>query len=408
MRQILDSNGEIATEERVLTYQLLLEENGLKERTPPLEPPIAPSGKALGQPEPLYLTHISNVKGVNALIEDAQIDFAPVLTLLFGENGTGKTGYARILKCVAGSRSADDILPNINNDDDPPPPYAEIAYRIGEAQFSHDWTGGRAEFPFTLMSVFDMPSVHFHIDADIGYTYRPASLALFDSVTREVQHIANYIDSELSTLRLDNSNLLSRFDSRSSTYPRIKSLGASTNLSDLQQLSTLSDNGVDRKAELEIFIAGLTVGTIGQQIALQDGLQKVLAETLGYTSIVRSFRVQEYNLALARLSDLHRDQATLRDSLFAAADLPATPDQTWEAFIRSGRGYRRHLESVGARDDTWCLYCRQLLGNEAVQLIARYSNYLESQIATDIQEQEAAAKDLVKPLHDFSLAAVQA
>ena len=123
---------------------------------------------------------------------------------------------------------------------------------------------------------------------------------------------------------------------------------------------------------------------------------------------MRSFRVQEYNLALARLSDLHRDQATLRDSLFAAADLPATPDQTWEAFIRSGQGYRRHLESVGARDDTRCLHCRQLLGNEAVQLIARYSNYLESQIATDIQEQEAAAKDLVKPLHDFSLAAVQA
>ena len=405
--QILDSNGEIAADRRKLIYQLFLEEKGLEERTLPQEPPIVLSWQALDQPEPLYLTRLSNVRGVNALVSDSPIDFAPGLTLLFGENGTGKTGYARILKSVAGSRSVDEILPDINQEDDPPPPHAEIGYRIGEVQGSHQWTGGRSQFPFNLISVFDSPSVHLHLDADLDYTYRPASLALFDSVTREVQRIGNTIENEITALTLDKRDLLSRFDSRSSIYTLIESLGADSDLSKLQPLSKLPDDAMDRKADLEISIAGLTAGIVGQQIALQDGFQKVLTEALSYTSAVQNLKVKEHNLAIAKLSDLHKDQATLRDSLFAAADLPAPTDQTWEVFIRSGQDYRRHLEGLGVHDDTRCLYCRQSLGDDAVKLISRYGGYLESQIAGDIQEQQIAVKDLVKPLQDFSLASVQ-
>ena len=406
VRQILDSNNEVATEERVLTYQLLLEEMGLKERTLPPEPIITPLGQALGQPEPLHLTHISNVRGVNALVQNAHIDFAPGLTLLFGENGTGKTGYARILKCVAGSRSVVEILPNINQDDYPLP-RAEIGYHHGDIRHSHEWTGEEAVFPFTLMSVFDTPSAHLHLDSELGYMYRPASLALFDNVTREVQYIGDAIDSDLKTLKPDTSSLLVRFDSGSSIYPHIESLGASTNLSELQQFSFVPDNAVDRKEAVEISIAGLKAGTIRQQIALQRGFQRVLTEAVGYASIVENLQVQEYNRTLAILSDLRRDQVALRENLFAAAKLPTTPDQTWESFVRSGQSYRRHLEGLGVHDNTRCLYCRQLLGNEAVQLIARYGEYLESQIARDIQEQEGTAKELVKRLQEFSLLAVQ-
>ena len=405
--QILDYNGEIAADQRELIYQLFLQEKGLKERTLPPEPQIALSEQALGQPEPLYLTRLSNVRGVNALVGGSPIDFSPGLTLLFGENGTGKTGYARILKSLAGSRSVDEILPDINQDNDPPQPYAEIGYRIGGAHSSHQWTGERSQFPFTLMSVFDTPSVHYHLDAELGYTYIPASLVLFDRVSREVQHIGGEIANALSKLGTDNKPLLSRFDSSASVYPLIESLGAATNLSELQQCSTLPDNPMDRKAELEISIAGLTAGMIGPQIALQDGFQKVLTEAISNAAMLQNLKVQEYNLTVKQLSDLHRDQENLRDSLFTAANLPAAPDQTWGAFISSGQEYRRHLESLGAHDDSRCLYCRQLLNDEAARLIARYSDYLESQIAADIQDQMAALKQLAKPFQDFSLAAVQ-
>ena len=172
-------------------------------------------------------------------------------------------------------------------------------------------------------------------------------------------------------------------------------------------LNMLPGDAEDKKNNLEISIAGLTAGTTRQQIVLQEGLQKVIGEALSYVTIVRDLKVQDYNFALEALKDLRKDQTTLRNSLFAAADLPAPSDPPWEAFIRSGLEYRRHLVRLGAHDDTRCLYCRQLLSQDAVQLLTKYGGYLEGQIATDIQEQEEAVKDLVESLRNSSLEAIE-
>ncbi len=58
-------------------------------------------------------------------------------------------------------------------------------------------------------------------------------------------------------------------------------------------------------------------------------------------------------------------------------------------------------------DDTRCLYCRQLLGANALELISKYREYLESQIAKDIEAQELAIQTSIKQLLSASLATVQ-
>ena len=408
VRHVLGSDSQVAENERALIYRLFLEEKGFSDRALPAEPPIAHSAQTVGQPEPLHLSHISDVKGVNALVEGEKIKFGSRLTLLFGENATGKTGYARILKGLAGSRSADDILPDVHLQEDPPSPFADIGYRLGETEVSYQWNGERAQAPFDRMSLFDSPSVELHVDADLSYTYSPASLAIFDRVTLEVQEIGKSIEEELETLKADSSTLLNRFDYRSSIYPHIQSLGVATNLAELQTLSQLSDDAEAQKQDLETTIALLRADAIGQALSLRTGFQKVLTEALAFVSVAGKLSVSEYNVTLSKLSDLQRDQESLRDSLFAAADLPAEPDDTWESFIHSGQDYRRRLENLGVHDSTRCLYCRQTLGAEALQLIAKYGEYLEDQIAKDIEEQAATIRSLVKQMQDFSLTAVRA
>ena len=320
----------------------------------------------------------------------------------------GKTGYVRILKRMAGSRSAEDIIADVNFQDDPPLPSADIDYRLGATDLSHQWNGEKAQPPFTLMSIFDNPSAHLHVDEGLRYTYRPASLAFFDRVNLEVQNIGELIEKERQSLNFDNSSLLRRFDSHSSVYPYIESLGPATNLQELQQYLTLHDNAAEQEKELESTIAALRANVLGQQVSLKSRFQNVLKEALAYTSVAGKFQSKEYDDALSRLSNLHGDLTTLRDSLFAKANLPTDPDETWDAFIRAGQEYRRHLESLGVHDDTLCVYCRQLLNTDALELIVKYSEYLGSKIAKDIEAQESAIQVLVKPLQDSSLTTVQA
>ncbi len=44
---------------------------------------------------PVSLVSIFHHRGVNALAEDQTLSFSPQLTIVYGDNGAGKTGYTR-------------------------------------------------------------------------------------------------------------------------------------------------------------------------------------------------------------------------------------------------------------------------------------------------------------------------
>ena len=312
------------------------------------------------------------------------------------------------MKKAAGSRSAEVILADVNITDDQPWPSAHIDYRSGTTDFSHEWNGEEAQPPFHLMSIFDNPAAHIHVDSDLRYTYRPAALAVFDRVNHEVQGIVELIEKEIPKLSLDSSGLLSRIDDGSSIYPYIQTLGSETDLKELEKLSVVPDNAADLVKVLETTVASLRANLVGQQVSLKSTLQNAMKEALDYAETVSKFKLEEYQEALTKLGELHSNQTALRDSLFAAANLPADPDETWEKFVRSGKDYQEHLDKLGVHDETRCLYCRQTLTSDALALIAKYSEYLGSQIAKDIHSQEAAIQVFAKPIQDSSLTTVQA
>lgn len=408
VRGVLDSNGELSEDERAQAFRLFLEEKGFEDRAIPAEPPLAVATQDAAKDEPFYLVQLSDVKGVNALAEGEHIEFTPGLTLLFGENGTGKTGYSRILKTLAGSRSAADILPDVTPGSSPTPPSALIKYRLGNTERAHQWNGERHQHPFGRMSIFDNPSVHFHLDADRGYTYSPAALALFDIARAEVRQVKAAIDKELEKLNPNRSALLDRFDDASTIYSHVQALNATSDLASLKRFTHLPDDAKVQRQKLEITIAQLKANALGQELALKARFQQVLMEASAFAYVVENLDVSRYNDALSRLSDLRTDQANLRDSLFASADLPAEPDETWEEFIKSGQAYQQHLEGIGAHDDSRCIYCRQALDSGALQLITKYGEYLEDRIAQEIQEHETTIRNLAEPVQNSFLAMVRA
>jgi hypothetical protein len=52
------------------------------------------------------LRNIREVTNVNALLDSQELSFASTgLTVVFGDNGSGKSGYARVIKTVAGAKA---------------------------------------------------------------------------------------------------------------------------------------------------------------------------------------------------------------------------------------------------------------------------------------------------------------
>ena len=62
----------------------------------------------------LAIKQISKVKGVNAIDTDKPMNFAVEgMNVIYGANGSGKSGYIRVLKMVSGATYREEIKPNI-------------------------------------------------------------------------------------------------------------------------------------------------------------------------------------------------------------------------------------------------------------------------------------------------------
>lgn len=109
-------SGNAITETEINTaYAYLLEELTLTPTT--TKPNIAINyngGNSDNYKLDLLFNKLENIEGVNALTENQVIDFSPNLTIIYGANGSGKSGYVRLLKKVFYSKTPEEIVQNIH------------------------------------------------------------------------------------------------------------------------------------------------------------------------------------------------------------------------------------------------------------------------------------------------------
>ncbi|WP_457062878.1 AAA family ATPase [Mycobacteroides abscessus] len=407
VRRVLGTGRALSSDDIDVVYALFRQEKALDERTLPTEPGLTAEVLEEDAELPLAITRLSEVTGVNAIVTGSVIEPHAGMTILFGENGTGKTGYARIFKALAGSRTADAILSDITVTE-VAPTSAKVEYTVGPEVKEFAWTGEQGQAPFTRMSIFDSPAVHFHVDDDLEYVYVPTVLALFNHVNTAIKGVQERINQAVVNLSSGSTTLLSRFPRDSAIYPLVETLGAST---DLAELNALADRGADVDQRIDVLrraVAALEADTITAQITERQRDERVLRQAVLAITTLGSLNVQELNAQIQQLDELRADYRSFRTDLFAAADLPADPEDTWDAFVSSGERYRVHLESLGVHDAERCLYCRQPLADPAKALVSKYGEYLTDKISSDIASVEQGIKSQTAPIVAIQLNEINA
>jgi hypothetical protein len=164
--EVIATRRELPEKSLEAAYLLLLGEKGLSLDAPPNVPALAAGAAPAESAEELCLVRLSDLSGVNALASGQEIAFNSKLTVLFGENAAGKTGYVRVLKRVASVRAAQPILGNVHASASGKP-HAKIDYSVSGVSRTLDWKDESGVPPFTRMSVFDSGAVTLHVDDDL-------------------------------------------------------------------------------------------------------------------------------------------------------------------------------------------------------------------------------------------------
>jgi hypothetical protein len=369
-------------------YQAFLREKALTPGGPVSVPPLSDDPSALVAGTALCLTQLSELKSVNALAESQKIDFNPKLTIVFGENACGKTGYVRVLKKAAAVRTSETVLPDLSQPRrSGVPPSAHIAYRLGQGDEQRvEWKDEAGLIPFNRIDVFDSRATLLHVDGDLNYVYTPGELARFPLVQRGIEGIRTRLDNEIASKTQTGNPFLTQFDRQSKIYPLVDSLGAATDLTQLKDLAVVSDGEKHEIETLRTEIDALRTTNPGAQLKLAETENQIFEALKKVFSALSRFDIPGYQEKLAAVQKAEREYESATQESFAGLPIPKILQDEWREFIRAGEDYLRTLEdeerypAVGNE----CLYCRQTLSPEATSLLRKYRDFCNNDLRANL------------------------
>lgn len=347
-----------------------------------------------GAHPPVSLTSIFHHRGVNALAEGQTLTFAPHLTVVYGDNAAGKTGYIRILKTACRARGNEEILGNVTSTASPLSPVVAIKYRVDGEEETHEWTGEPDEF-VSRVSVFDTQSANVYLTEKTNVAFRPFGLDLFDKLVQACKAIRTQLEKESRALAAQDIKGLQAQIPEGTAVGKLLSNITSLTTPEMVHSLCSSKESLERLEQLELSLVDLRahdteklVRELGLRVdrtrALSTHLQRV-AEILSIDNVDAAFEAQK---------ELHRksgEAASVRQTTFNDGTLQGTGSATWsllwEAARRFSEEYAFPTEPFPASGDgARCVLCQQTLDHAARQRLIDFEAFVRSSTEEALQE----------------------
>lgn len=240
--------------------------------------------------EPISLVAIKNSTAINALASQQELSFEPSgLTVIYGDNGSGKSGYVRVLKHACRSRDEKFAIHRDLEDKTDTPQTAEIYFTRGASVEQFNWTpDGEPHGDLPSVSIFDSRSASIHVESTNEVAYIPRPMRLLEALADASDRIKTALDGKVATLKsqvpLAISNPSLSRQTAAGSY--VFGLSATSNIPQLDKLATLTEQETARLAVLETDFAQdpkRAVARLDNQRAeverIQTTLQALMAAT---------------------------------------------------------------------------------------------------------------------------------
>lgn len=386
--KILSGNA-ISENDIDTSYSFLLEELKLKEETEKPEIEINYNSANAGNYKPdLLLTKLENVEGVNALTENQTIDFSSNLTIVYGANGSGKSGYARLLKKAFYSKAPEDILQNVHLESEHKPVNAKFTFKSNNAEIPLLYSQ-KDDAEFEQFAVFDGKGLFKQLAERNEFEFRPAGLSFFAEYTSAVIGVEQKLNADITTKNLGNTadDLSALFDGESEIKTIVQNLNAQTNIDDLKKYTPFSDEDKAEKEKIQKQYDELLLASKGKEKELKnlEAIKKQLDENKTSIETLNKYFEGDY---LTKIKDAITDCVSKKATAkaegiesFKTDKIEGIGTEEWKNFIVSAQAFAKKQKpenEVYPENGDNCILCQQPLSEDAENLIANYWQFIKS------------------------------
>lgn len=364
----------------------------------------------------VYLRQVHGVRHVNALAPDQRLTLHRVgLTIIYGDNGSGKSGYARILKKACRARMpsrVEEIIPDIY-DLAPGTPSATIEYSISGRNRACAWQLGQpADAALSAVSVFDSRTANIHVDETNNVAYTPVPLKLLGALAQLCKSVKDKLAAEVTQIKAQTAqSVKSPTCSSTTAVGRLMArLAANTDPAAVERLATLTQAEHDRLAQLTADLAGDPIRAARQLATLK-------AKVEGHIARLDSLFAAIGDDAVTNLRRLAEDTDTARraaeaasGALFHDEPLPQIGSDVWRVLWASARAFSdqeaypdRHFPVT--EPGSVCVLCQQELTPVAADRLNRFEAFVRDDSQRRAEAARAAYDDALTAFEDagFSL-----
>lgn len=389
--------------------QYLLEDAGLAEpKGQRPTPQFLKEDAGVSSDKPVRLVSISNLQNINALALGQILTFGPALTAIYGGNGSGKSGYARVLGCAGLTRGDREVLPDVTLKIDKPITLSadvQIEDDKGRRVINYKIDGNCPELGGCY--VFDSTSVRVHLTEESTLSFSPAGL----SYLTQLAEVTDAVRARLK-MRVEEWSKPHTFDALfqgdSEVREKIISLGPETDLTVLRQMASLSFEERKRIDDLVVEIARLKAQDLSKEIAdikqRVDDLELLVRQLREVGKGLGDDVVEGIRSAVENYLKRHEAVERVGVEQFKSKHFTKTGSDIWYRFIEAAKALADAEQAPDApypQDDSHCLLCQQHLSAEARVLLYRLWEFLEGEEQAQLTRAQNALKDKHQALQNF-------
>lgn len=373
--KLITTESSLSITDRETVFNYFLQSINLHSGLPALtiaKPTYIPTAKTI------ELDSLSAVTGVNRLAKNQTVNFAKNITVIYGENGTGKTGYSRILKTLGFSYDNNKtILSNVYTTAEAQS--AIINFKSNGTPLTFTWNGANNDSELENISVFNSSCVQFSI-SDRSLLVSPIGFHLFHLVSDELNTLTQLLQRNISA----HPTTLLWLDNLTPGTPQhtfIATLSATSTEQKLTELSDFTLAHEEALTEKEADLATLNKALLQSQI---QTLRNQIFELDSILGKIESAKTQlkdaNWQTLLSINNDISELESKAQTGLKDLADergieFYQTPE--FNSFIQAAESYIKIIDKPDyPQEDDTCVYCLQPLDDSAKELLKSYRTLL--------------------------------
>lgn len=390
---LLYENPDLSVSDLDDTYALLKAEHGIgpdkeiSRRTLNKSQIAVPSSSQSA----VVLLSIKDLKSVNALAEGKMLPISATgLTVIYGENGVGKSGYSRVLKQACRARDqSEKVRGNV---------YADYLFQdIPSAKFDVTVNGEPAEFSWkqgstppvelSAIAIFDSHCARAYVDNHGDFAYAPYGLDILESLAKVCTHLKDRLNGELRSQQPQTQIFHSLAQTSTEVGRLLQSLSAKTRKEEVDRLGTLTQTELQR---LQTLVQTLSesdprkkAADLNARAQRIDGLSRRVADIENGLSEQRIANLQ----SLIKKSDVAKVAAQAAAERFATAGgLDGTGNEAWVEMFQAARVFCATSGPVNSfprlPSDANCPLCQNTLGSEGASRLAAFDDFIQGQASS--------------------------